>query len=335
MGMFIIDTDPGMGFYCADIDDNLAILFALRAGLNVGLITLVSGNVRAGEAYKSISTFLALAGYRGIPIAVGGETTLSGPIKTGQERIRSFLQKVGIGCPGDSENEISVPSPLFPALPTPAPLALLETVRQAGSGEVTILALGPLTNIALAILLDSETMRRIGQIIVMGGAFDNLSSSIPPIEFNIQTDPEAAAIVLDSGIPLTLVPLDVTMKVSYCLDELKDVFGQPSALNNFILTWCEQWSKVSKQVFGSGCIVPHDCVAVGYVLRPDLYEVKTARVRVELFGRFTRGETLILPSSQPAKNEGTIRVCTNINVRAFKSYFAELMAIGSERGSQE
>lgn len=321
-----------MGFCCADVDDNLAILLALRAGLDVNLITLVSGNVRASEAYKSISTFLALTEYREIPpIAIGSEMTLSGPIETGQECIKRFFREAGMGYP--EVPEISEPNPLVPTLPIAAPLALIEAVRQARAEKIIILALGPLTNIALAILLDPKTMRKVSQIVAMGGVFDDLSSLMPPTEFNIRRDPEAAVVVFNSKIPLTLVPLNVTTKVRYSFSEIKDIFAEPSPLNNFILTWCEHWAKICEQVFGFDYIVLHDPVAVGYVLRPDLYTVKHVWLEVELYGSLTRGKTLILPYEKQVKNETATKVCTDVNVLAFKKYFADLMSLRFKSGN--
>ena len=318
----IIDTDPAMGFSYADVDDNIAILFALRGGLKIGLITIVSGNVKAREAYCSLLATLSMSEFRdsSIPIAVGGESALSGAMITGRDLVIHCLQartKRHLKHFSDKRLELRM-------MPTnehlPAPIAIINYLKNTQHKSIKIIALGPLTNLALAYLMNKKVFTNVEQIIFMGGKFEN---KMPVQEFNVQTDPEAAAIILTGEIPVVVIPLDVTLSVPFTLEELQRIFRKNKLLNKFIIKWCKHWYAVCQKAFGYKHIFLHDVVATGFALKPELYQLERASIIVEKCGTFTRGQTLLVPI---AETEKQLFLCTKVNIDEFKSYFLEIMS---------
>ena len=191
----VIDTDPG-------IDDALAILFALaHPGLDVATITTVGGNVGLDTTTRNALRLLALAG-RTLPVYPGAER----PLKRGQTDEVRIHGSDGLGG-------VALPEPVQPASNESAHEALVRLLSEAPPGSLDILALAPLTNIARLVTEAPQAARRIGRLIAMGGAVREPGNVGQRSEFNIAHDPEAAEIVFSAGLPLTLIPLDVTRKV--------------------------------------------------------------------------------------------------------------------------
>lgn len=199
----VIDTDPG-------IDDGVAILFALASGLfDVLGITTVAGNLGIDVTTRNAGRILALAGRSDIPVVAGAERPL----------VRKALDTKEIHG-GDGLGGVAFPEPQKPPLPGDAVSWLAGLLTAERAGRIDLLALGPLTNIARLVREHPGAARRIRRLVAMGGAVDEPGNIGPRTEFNIAADPEAAQIVLSAGLPLTLVPLDVTRKVratrNYC-----------------------------------------------------------------------------------------------------------------------
>lgn len=195
MNSVIIDTDPGL-------DDAVAILFALNSRrFDVRGITTVAGNLGIDVTTRNAGRLLALAGRSDIPVISGATAPLTRPA----------IDEAAIHG-DDGLGGATLPEPLRPA-ETDAALWLERKLLASPERSLDILALGPLTNLALLIARAPETAARIGRIIAMGGAIDERGNVGPRSEFNLAFDPEAAAAVLASGIGLTLIPLDVTRKV--------------------------------------------------------------------------------------------------------------------------
>jgi purine nucleosidase len=192
----IIDTDPG-------IDDAVAILAALASPeFDVLGITTVAGNIGLATTTRNAGRILALARRSDVPVIAGA----AGPLARTGFDVAEIHGDDGLGGVG-------FPEPATPPRPGPAAIWLAETLMAQPAGAVDILALGPLTNLAQLLADDPQAARRIGRIIAMGGAIREHGNVGPRSEFNLAADPEAAEAVLAAGLPLTLIPLDVTRKV--------------------------------------------------------------------------------------------------------------------------
>ncbi|QDY70745.1 nucleoside hydrolase [Qingshengfaniella alkalisoli] len=247
----IIDTDPG-------IDDAIAILFALSVkGLTVRGITTVAGNIGLSNTTRNALRILALADRSDIAVYPGADKPLTRP-GISEEKIHGT----------DGLGGVTFPDPQSAAQDGDAVTYLAAALNAAQERTLDILALGPLTNIARLIQTDPDAARRIGRLIAMGGAIDEPGNVGPRAEFNIANDPEAAEIVLQSGLPITLIPLDVTRQVradrAY-LDRLA-ALGTPKASTARALI-----EAYFASTTGGESRPLHDpCVPV-FALRPDLF----------------------------------------------------------------
>ena len=190
----IIDTDPG-------IDDAVAILLALAAAeeLEVLGIVAVAGNLPLAQTERNARRVCELAGRAEIPVYAGCARPMLRPLATA-EHIHGETAR----------DRLLLPEPTMALQTQHGVDFLIETLRAAETGTITVCALGPLTNIAMALIKAPEVAGKIGELVIMGGACFELGNVTPAAEFNIHVDPHAAAIVLDSGIPITMMPLDVT-----------------------------------------------------------------------------------------------------------------------------
>src|SRR5947199_5794250 len=192
----VIDTDPGT-------DDAVAILLALASlELEVLGLAAVAGNVALAATERNARAVCELAGRPGIPVYAGCPRPIDGRLVSAAY----FHAEHGLG-------RLTLPEPGTPLRPEHAVAFLIETLRQAEPGTVTLCALGPLTNIAVALVMAPDIAGRIAELVLMGGASHALGNITPSAEFNIHADPQAAAIVFSSGIPITMVPLEVTHQV--------------------------------------------------------------------------------------------------------------------------
>ena len=219
----IIDTDPG-------IDDAVAILLALAAPeeLEVLGIVAVAGNLPLAATERNARRVCELAGRIDTPVYAGCARPLLRPLAT-----------AGHIHGETGHDRLLLPEPTMPLQTQHGVDFLVETLRAAEAGTITVCALGPLTNIAMALVKAPEIAGKIGQLVVMGGACFELGNVTPAAEFNIHIDPEAAAIVLASGIPITMIPLDVTHQVlatPHRLDALRALGNRCGAAVAALLT---------------------------------------------------------------------------------------------------
>ncbi|WP_378951545.1 nucleoside hydrolase [Mesorhizobium sp. ANAO-SY3R2] len=198
----IIDTDPG-------IDDAVAILLALKsAEFDVKGITTVAGNIGIATTTRNAGRILALEGRNDVPVIAGA----TGPLSRKGFDTADIHGNDGLGG-------VAFPDPLAAPAGNDAVAWLRETLDTADAGSIAILALGPLTNIARLVQEHPDAAKRIGRVIAMGGAVYEPGNIGPRSEFNIAADPEAAEIVFDAGLEMTLIPLDVTRKVRATRDD--------------------------------------------------------------------------------------------------------------------
>jgi purine nucleosidase len=271
----LIDTDPG-------VDDALALLLAARSPeLDIVGLTTVFGNAAVEVTTRNALALRDLIGRLDVPICMGAAAPLAGPY------LGPVLQVHGHDGMGDGE---ALPAPR--ANPKPDASAaefIVATVRER-PGKLTILALGPLTNLALALALEPDLERRTEAVIVMGGNAVVPGNPTPAAGANMLGDPEAADRVLGADWPVTMVGLDVTHQVNLQgvqIDRLARADGPVGAIASKALPLYRQFFERTNGIDG---IYLHDPTAVGYLLWPELFSISAWPMRVETAG-FSRGKT--------------------------------------------
>jgi inosine-uridine nucleoside N-ribohydrolase len=260
------------------VDDALAIILALRSPeFSLQGISTVSGNVSLAQTTANTLTVLDVLDAPPIPVAAGAAAPLFGPAITAGE----VHGNDGLGGAART-----FPPTRRRAAEDAAGL-LLETIRRF-PGELILIATAPLTNLALAIQRDPETMRRLRTVIVMGGAIRVPGNVGPVSEFNFAADPEAAAIVLGAGLPLTLVPLDVTERVTLTR-KLVDASSRNGTVPAFVRRITATTIAFHQAHEGTEGIFLHDPLAVGVALDPSLVRREPMAVAVETQGALTAG----------------------------------------------
>lgn len=270
----IIDTDPG-------VDDAAAILLALASPeIDVLGISVVGGNVPLAATTANACKIVALSGRHDVPVYAGAP----GPLV----REQVYGKYAHIGAFSDE----LVPATGLKPETEHAVDFLVRTAREAAvSGDpITICAIGPLTNIALALVRHPDVARGIKQIVAMGGAFTALGHRTPWAEFNVYADPHAAEIVYGSGLPLVIMPLDVTFQALFTkehFDTFQTSAGAPGeALANLLVAFDR--SDVGR--FGRPGGPIHDATTIAWLLEPDLFQGRKAAVGVQVTGK-TAGYT--------------------------------------------
>jgi pyrimidine-specific ribonucleoside hydrolase len=269
----IIDTDPG-------IDDAMAIFLALRSPeLKVEAITPVAGNVPLDLTLPNALRLVEIAGRTDIPVAAGASHPLV-------RRLATAGHVHGVnGLAG-----VEFPEPKIKPIHETAPEIIRRIVRD-NPGEITIVAVGPLTDVALALRADPELASMIPAIAIMGGSLSG-GNMTPAAEFNLYVDPEAARIVFDANIPLTMVGLDVTRN---CLVNEQHI-KQLEAANNPVSQAAGKILRATYERMRHGGevtdIALHDALAVASLIDHDVITRKDYYVEVETVGEWTAGQTL-------------------------------------------
>ena len=296
MKRVIIDTDPG-------VDDALALILALKSPeLRVELITTVSGNVPVDLGTKNLFRLLSLLPPPHPPVARGSE----GPGDSGGVHGSDGL--------GDIDPEKYPLPDAPPVIDLPAPEAILSLLRE-NPDEITLIALGPLTNIAKAIQVDPHTMRGLREIVAMLGAIRVPGNATPYAEFNCWFDPHAAQVVLNSGIPITLVGLDVTQKVVLEEGIIEERSREGGAIAQFVRDCTALYIKFHKTHNRiNGCYL-HDPLAVAVAIDPSLVKREEMSVRVETGEGPTRGRTMAESAPHNAK------ACLDVEAERFLKMF--------------
>lgn len=269
----IIDTDPG-------VDDAMAILFALQSPeLEVVGLTTVFGNVYTDLATQNALRLLEFAGRPDLPVAHGADLPLITPL----EYVADFVHGV------DGLGNTYPPPAQRRAIDRPAAQFIVETVM-AQPGEITLVPVGPLTNIALALALEPRLAANVAEVVLMGGAATVNGNVTPAAEANIIHDPHAADVVFRAGWPLTMVGLDVTMKTIMTGDYLASL--QSSRTGRFIYEISRFYQDFHTQSYSLEGIHTHDPSAIAYVIEPALFKVERGPIRVVTEG-IALGQTLL------------------------------------------
>ncbi len=272
----IIDTDPGQ-------DDAVAILLAIASPENVEVlgITSVAGNVPLALTQRNARIVCELAGRRDIPVFAGCDTPLRRKLVTAEH----VHGKTGLDGP-------SLPEPSMPVQSQHAVDFLIETIRREPSGSVTLCPIGPLTNIATALSRAPDIVDRVLEIVLMGGAYFEVGNITPAAEFNIYVDPEAADIVFKSGIPTTVMPLDVTHKALTTAPRVAAFRNLQTEVGRMVAAWTDFFERFDKSKYGTPGAPLHDPCVIAYLIRPELFSGRRINVEIETKGTFTTGMTV-------------------------------------------
>ncbi|WP_288193703.1 nucleoside hydrolase [uncultured Phyllobacterium sp.] len=272
----IVDTDPGQ-------DDALAILLALASPeLDVLGITAVAGNVPLDLTKTNARKICELAGRPDVKVFAGADRPLMRALVTAE----NVHGKTGLDGP-------DLPEPAMPLQEQHAVDFIIETLLTQESGTVTLCPLGPLTNIAQALIRAPQIATRIREIVLMGGGFFEGGNITPTAEFNIYVDPQAAHIVLTSGVPIVMLPLDVTHKAltsARRIERFRAMGTRSGAASAELLEFFERFDE---EKYGSDGGPLHDPNVIAYLLKPDLYKGRHCNVVVETASDLTLGMTVV------------------------------------------
>jgi len=169
---------------------------------------------------------------------------------------------------------------------------LIETLRREPSGSVTLCPLGPLTNIATAFVQAPDIKARVQEIVLMGGAYFEVGNITPAAEFNIYVDPEAAEIVFKSGVPLVVMPLDVTHKVLTTRTRVEAFRALGSQVGRVAAEWADFFERFDMAKYGMDGAPLHDPCVIAYLLQPDLFSGRHINVEIETQSELTLGMTV-------------------------------------------
>jgi purine nucleosidase/pyrimidine-specific ribonucleoside hydrolase len=309
----ILDTDPG-------IDDALALLLALRSPeLEVAAITTVSGNVPVDTATANVFKVLSLVPEVAVPVARGAD----GPLIKERVHAGSIHGPDGLGGQGESLEENTAQKAWLSQRTGPE-----EIVRQIESSQdpVTIIALGPLTNLALALEASPRALASVERCIVMGGAISVPGNITPAAEFNLFVDPHAASRVFQSGLPLTLVGLDVTRQALLQRSTVEALISpKKTPIAAFIARATERLLDWTEECSGEAAIPLHDPLAVAVACDPGLVRTERLSVEVETEGELARGMSIadLRPLLPAWKKEPNLQVCLQLQVAEFMTFFLE------------
>lgn len=316
----IIDTDPGIGVPGSDVDDGLAILLALASEeLRVEAITVVAGNVEAEEGTRNALNLLELAGVEGVPVAKGAEKPLVGSLVTGSSLIRGRLGMLGYGEEAWARPPQAWERRVHLRRSRQHAVDLIASKVRDYPGQVTVITIGPLTNLATALLKDPHLAGDIGELIVMGGAVAVPGNTTPVAEFNVWCDPEAAKIVFNSGAPMTLVGLDVTTRTLLASEHLATIRSSDTPVARFVAEMTEAWIGIIRRLRGiEGCWM-HDPLALAVAIDPALVRTEGMFVDVETRGEITRGQTVGYAGKALLFHgkEANAMVCVDVDVDGF------------------
>lgn len=274
MKKIIMDCDPGH-------DDALAMMLALASSeIDLLAVTASAGNQTPEKTLNNAMRLLTLMHHQEIPVAGGNRTPLMQPLETaGNVHGKSGLDGADL------------PDPDFAVQDMTAIELIAKTLRES-SDPVTLVVTGPMTNIALFLRVYPELKEKIERIVFMGGAM-GLGNWTPSVEFNIYVDPEAAKIVLNAGIPLTMAPLNVTHKAQILKPEIAAIgeINNPVAhAFQGLLNFFEVYHENPKWGFKGAPL--HDPCTIAWLLHPEMFQSELMNVDVETQGELVRGETV-------------------------------------------
>jgi len=302
----IIDTDPG-------IDDALAILLALASPeLSLEGLSIVHGNCSLEQATRNGLSILELVHAEHIPLARGCELPLVQPSLLAPETHGN----TGLGY-------AKLPEPRIKPVVQHGCDFLIEKVM-SNPGEITLVAIGPLTNVAMAIRKEPKLAKSLKELVIMGGAIRHEGNTTALGEFNVYVDPHAAHIVFHSEIPMTLVPLDVTYQCILTSPDVERLLKINSPIPKFIRETTGFYMRYHDEYQNiKGCIV-NDPLALALTFAPELCNYQELPVEVDISGGVSMGKTLA-DFYNYGKKPANMKVALDVRAREFIELFLERM----------
>jgi purine nucleosidase len=300
----LLDTDPG-------IDDACAILLALASPeLSLEGLSIVHGNCSLEQAAINALSILELANAGQIPVARGCERPLVQPSLLAPETHGN----TGLGY-------AQLPEPRLKPIVQHGSDFLVETIMSS-PGEITLLAIGPLTNVALAIRQEPRIIQAIREVIIMGGALRAEGNTTALAEFNTYVDPHAAHIVYHSGMPMTLVPLDVTYQCILTREDVLKMRQVDSPVTKFVEEATRFYMEFHDEYQGiEGCVI-NDPLALALTFAPELCAYRELPVDVDISGGISMGKT-IGDFYNYGKKPANMKVALGVKPRDFMDLFVE------------
>lgn len=319
MNRIVIDSDPG-------IDDAMAIMLALSSpGIQVDAITTVFGNVELDLCTKNALRILEVADRTEIPVAPGAAKPL---VKEDVRDARFVHGDNGLG-------DVELPEPQTRPIDMHAVDFIIDRIM-SNPGEISIVALGPLTNVALAICREPRIVKNAKELVFMGGVFLGPGNASPVASANVLSDPEALKVVLDSGVCPTLVGLDVTTRVTFTEGHMRALRARNPRVGAFIADVCEFRVKLARKRLIDGNeagFISSDAVTMTYVVQPSFFRAQMLPVDVETKGRLTYGETVADFSGHWGKGPNA-KVCLEIDAQAVAEFYVQQLTQGEGMRNQ-
>ncbi|EYR83259.1 nucleoside hydrolase [Shinella sp. 838] len=301
----IIDTDPGQ-------DDAAAIMLALGSPeLDILGITTVAGNVPLARTSCNARIILEFCSRTDVKVYAGADKPIARPLITAEH----VHGKTGLDGPELHE----------PRMPLEAQHAvdfIIETLRHEPAGTVTLCTLGPLTNIATALEKAPDIAGRVRELVMMGGGFFEGGNITPAAEFNIYVDPEAAAAVFKSGIPIVMMPLDVTHKVLTLKSRVAGLRAIGSRPAKALVEMLDFFERFDVEKYGSDGGPLHDPTVIAYLLKPELFSGRNCNVEIETASPLTIGMTVV-DWWQVTDRKHNARVMKDVDADGFFALLAE------------
>ena len=305
----IIDTDPGQ-------DDAAAIMLALGSPDEIEVlgITTVAGNVPLARTSTNARIVCEFAGRPDVKVYAGAER----PLKRKPISAEHVHGATGLDGPKLFE----------PTMPLQAENGIdfiIETLRREPKGTVTLATLGPLTNIAIALTKAPDIAANIQEIVMMGGAYFEVGNITPAAEFNIYVDPEAADIVFKSGVPLVMIPLDLTHKVLTLKSRVERIRALGTRAAVALAEMLDFFERFDIEKYGSDGGPLHDPTVIAYLLKPELFAGRDCNVEIEVNSELTLGMTVVdwWRVTQRPKNA---KVLKDIDAQGFFDLLTERVA---------
>lgn len=271
----IIDTDPGQ-------DDAIAILLALASPeLDVIGITSVAGNVPISLTTDNVRKICELANKNTTLVYSGSEKPMNRTL---------FTAEYVHGATG--LNGVQLPEPSMPVQDQHAVDFIVDTVRTHSEKSITLCTLGPLTNIGHALSKAPDIAERIKEIVMMGGGLFEGGNVTPAAEFNIYVDPDAASIVFNAGVPLVVMPLDVTHKALTTNERIAAFRALGTRVGAVAADWLAFFERFDVEKYGTEGGPLHDPNVIAYLLKPALYDGRQINVDIETESSLTMGMTV-------------------------------------------
>jgi len=311
MTRIVLDCDTG-------VDDAMAIFYAAGNGADLLACTVVHGNVPVETGARNTLTVLDAAGLTEVPVHQGAARPMAQPLHTSE------------WVHGDDGLGNSRPTPS--ARPVAGTLAAAEIVRLAREhpGEITLVAVGPMTNVALALLLEPRLPELVRRVVLMGGAAGVPGNLSPAAEANFWHDPEAAALVVGAPWDVVHVGLEATMKALLPQEAVARIAASPDPRARFMNAAMDHYLGIYEAALGVRTCALHDPLAMAIALDPDLAEYRLVRMSVELRGEHTRGQSVadlrgFEPDPTDPREPGVVRIVTDFDHATFVERFCRAL----------